>query len=227
MIVTIHQPEHLIWLGLIKKISDADTFVILDSVQFRKNYFQNRNKIKTRHGSMWLTVPVKSAPLDTKIKDIEISYDQNWQEKYLNSIRTHYGASKYFKEYYPKIEQIVLKNHKYLADLNIDLINFFLDEFGVKGKKIIKSSEIDLDGILGGSNVCLEICKKNGECTYLAGPSGKDYLNLDDFDKEKIKVIFHEFEHPSYGQLHGEFLPGMSSLDALFNLGPEAKKILV
>lgn len=225
MIVTIHQPEHLVWLGLIKKISDSDVFVVLDSVQFEKNYFQNRNKIRTKEGWMWLTVPIKKAPLSTPIKDIKISYDQNWQKKYLNSLQIHYGKTPFFKMYYPKIEEIILMNHTHIVDLNIELLKWMLQEFGITKKEIIRSSTLDIKDGIGGSNVCLEICRKFEQCSYLAGPSGKDYLVMDDFRKHKIEVNFHDFKHPEYKQIHGGFVPYMSALDILFNIGGEVKNI--
>jgi len=226
MIVTIHQPEHLVWLGLIKKISDADVFVILDSVQFEKNYFQNRNKIRTKEGWMWLTVPIKKAPLSTLIKDVEISYEEKWQKKYLKSLEIQYGKAPFFKKYYPQIEEIISKNHKLLVDLNIELLEFVLREFGVQNKTIVKSSTLKIKEGIGGSNVCLEICKYFKSNIYLSGPSGRDYLILDDFKQHCIDVHFHDFSHPEYTQIHGSFLPYMSSLDALFNLGDEAARFL-
>src|SRR5438132_417721 len=121
MIVTIHQPEHLVWLGLLNKIKMADAYVIFDSVQFKKNYFENRNRIKTQDGPMWLTVPVKNHSISTVIKDIEISYDTPWQKKYLAAIQTNYGKAQYFGEYFSAIEKIINKNHRLLVDLNIEV----------------------------------------------------------------------------------------------------------
>ena len=94
MIATIHQPEHLIWLGLIDKISRADVFVILDTVQFRKNYYQNRNKIRinAKEGWAWITVPTKKQPLKTKIEDIEIS-NIAWKEHYLALLEINYSIT--------------------------------------------------------------------------------------------------------------------------------------
>lgn len=223
MIVTIHQPEHLIWLGLVKKIQDADVFVILDSVQFEKNYFQNRNKIRTKDGWVWLTVPVKKTSLHTNIKDIEISYDNDWQKKYLKSIQVNYSGTDFFDFYYKEIEFIIKKNHKYIVDLNVELIEWVLEKFNIKGKKIIRSSSLNIKEGIGGSNVCLEICKYFGNCVYLAGPSGKDYLVLNDFKKENIEVVFHEFTSPTYKQKYKNFEPNMSSLDFLFNTGNQVK----
>lgn len=216
MIITIHQPEHLIWLGLVDKISRADTFVVLNTVQFRKNYFQNRNKIKTRDGWTWLTVPTKKHSLKTKISDIEISYDQNWIENYLSSIKNSYKKAKYFSLYHPDIKKIILKKHKYLLDLNLELIKYILEQFEVK-TKIILASELKTPQVEGGSNKVLEICKKLSADTYLSGISGKDYLNLSDFETNKIKVIFQDFGYSD---------DTLSSIDLLFNYGPKSKDIL-
>ena len=117
MIITIHQPEHLIWLGLVKKISDADVVVFSDNNQYVRQNFHNRNKIKNKDGWMWLTVPVAKHSVDTEIRDIEISYDQDWVSKYLNAIKFNYGKSEYFDLYFPDLEKIILKKHKYLFDL--------------------------------------------------------------------------------------------------------------
>ncbi len=227
MTVTIHQPEHLIWLGLIDKISRADVFVILDNVQYEKNYFQNRNKIKTNDGWTWLTVPIKKQPLRTKIKDIEISTTTDWTTRYLDILRLHYKNSPYFNDYYNNIEAIIKKPRKYLSELNRELLEFTLQAFNIKCGQILLASELDIpDTISGGSNVVLEICKILKTDHYLSGPSGKDYLNLPDFEKNNIKVTFHDFHHPQYEQMSVPFLPFMSSVDALFNQGRNASKLI-
>lgn len=225
MIITIHQPEHLIWLGLIDKISKSDTFVVLDTVQFRKNYFQNRNKIRTKTGWQWLTVPIKKHPLKTLIKEIEISKTINWQEDYLALLEENYRKTKYFLDYFPKIKKIILEKDKFLTELNLKLINLILELFDLKIQQI-KASELNLSKNLKGSRLILEICKKLKAKTYLAGISGKDYLRLAEFKSEGMKVIFHQFDQPIYRQVFEPFIPGMSSIDLLFNYGPKVKNIL-
>ncbi len=229
MIVTIHQPEHLVWLGLIDKISQADVFVVLDTVQFEKNYFQNRNKIRTPYGDgwSWLTVPIKKHSLHTKIKDIEISYVDDWHLRYLDILRLHYKKAPHFDTYYGEIESRILKKYLRLADLNLDILTFMLSSFGVEGKKIILASGMNLpEPDKGGSNTVLEICKALDTEAYLSGPSGRDYLNLNEFKEVNVGVRFHEFHHPEYRQLFEPFLPYMSSIDLLFNHGKESKNIL-
>ena len=58
MIVSVHQPQYIPWIGYFHKIRSSDLFVLLDNVQYKKREFQNRNKIRTKEGSIWLTVPV-------------------------------------------------------------------------------------------------------------------------------------------------------------------------
>jgi hypothetical protein len=226
MIVTIHQPEHLVWLGLIDKISQADTFVIFDSVQYKKNYFENRNKIRTGGGWTWVTVPVKKHPLDTRIMDIEISYDVDWVARYLGLIQANYRSAPFFNTYYHRLENIITKRHRMLADLNIELLVWFLNCFGVAGKNIVRSSTLHIDPAIKGSDLCVEVCKKMGATRYISGPLGKEYLQSKDFEQAGIELVFHEFHHPTYNQFQGDFLPYMSAIDALFNHGPEARTVL-
>lgn len=228
MIVTIHQPEHLIWLGLVDKMSQADIIVILDNVQFRKNYYQNRNKIRTntKDGWTWLTVPLKKQPLATKIKDIEIS-DIPWKEHYLTLLEMHYAKAPYFKTYYPEIKKIINRNHSKLCDLNMELLAFILHCFKLEDKKIIKASTMDLREASSGSDLILEICKTANADTYLSGSSGPDYLNFEDFEKANVKINVHRFEHPTYSQQFTPFIPTLSSIDALFNIGAEKARSFI
>jgi hypothetical protein len=226
MIITIHQPEHLIWLGLVDKISKADTFVILDNVQFTKNNVQNRNKIRTSKDWTWLTVPVKKHSLSTLIKDIEIANESDWRGRHLELIRSNYAKSDHFSGYYPELEKIILSDYQFLSKLNIGLINFFLKSFEIQ-PQIVLASDMDLpeNNVKGG--IVLEICKLLKADTYISGAGGKHYLDVSLFEKDNIKVIFQEFEHPVYKQQYEPFIPFMSSIDLLFNYGPDSKKILL
>jgi len=223
--VSIHQPEHLPWLGFFHKIIQVDEFVLLDNVQFRKNYFQNRNKIRTAQGWQWITVPVKKFHFNQKINEIEISYNQNWQEKNLRLIEQNYTKARYFKNYFSEFKKIYSSKFQLLRDLNIELIKFLLGKFGINTKVYI-SSELLKDVGKGGTEVNLNLCKKLNADIYLSGPFGKDYLDIPKFEQAGIKVEFHQFEHPIYKQLYDPFIPKMSSIDLLFNYGPESLSIL-
>ena len=218
--VTIHQCEHLVWLGLLDKISKADIFVLADTFDFKKNYFENRNKIRTKDGWQWLTVPVEKEN-HTPINEVSIIYNENWQKKYLESIKYNYRNSPYFNRYYPEIEMCIMEKYGqtiYISDLNEILLKLCLKWFDIN-TPIILSSSMELTESLRSSERLLEICQKVGADTYLSGPSGKDYLDLSLFEKNNIKVVFHEFIHPVYKQQYSPFIPGMSALDYLFNCG--------
>lgn len=223
--ISIHQPEHLPWLGFIHKVMSVDEFVLLDNVQFEKNYFQNRNKIRTNNGWQWLTVPIKKFKLGQKINEIEISYNQNWQSRNINGIRENYSKSRYFGEYFPEFEEIYQSKFKFLKDLNIELIKFLLKSLKINSKLHISSKLLNNTGERGTS-VILNISKKLKADIYLSGIFGKTYLNIPKFNQANIKVEFQNFKHPIYKQLYEPFIPEMSSIDLLFNYGPESLSII-
>ena len=131
MIITIHQPEHLPWLGLFNKIAKAETFVILDSVQYEKNYFQNRNRILGSNGVQWLSVPVSTkGHMEGTIATTEISLsggNANWKEKYLRTVQQSYGKHPYFSEIYPVLENAIRTETNLLYDINMAIIKSFCD----------------------------------------------------------------------------------------------------
>ncbi len=219
MIVAIQQPEHLPWLGFFDKMRSCDGFIFLDNVQFKKRYFENRNKICTEEGWQWITVPVVSkGKYKQKINEVEVDNSVNWQRKYLGSLDQSYGKSKYFDDFYPGIRSIISKSHTFLVDLNIDLINFLKECFKINTQCFLASDLVSSE--LTGSDIILQLCLKVGAKVYLSGPDGRTYLNLEDFESKGIKVIYHDYKHPEYTQLNStEFIPYMSSVDYLFNYG--------
>ena len=224
MIVTIHQPEHLPWLGFFHKIRQADVFVVLDNVQFRRNYFQNRNKVKTATGWSWITVPVKNEGINTKIKDIKIDNSKRWTRKCRNSIHYSYKKAQHFSKYAGIFEDFYNKKWYKLADLNIQLIKKILELLSIN-VRILKASDLAIEG--NGNTLILDICRKLDADVYLSGISGKEYLKLHEFKESGIVVIFQEFQHPIYKQLYQPFIPCMSIIDLLFNAGPESSDILI
>ena len=224
MVVTVHQPEHLPWLGFFDKAIRADLFVILDCVQFRKNYFQNRNKIRTKDGWIWITLPIKK-PLVVPICDVRIETDSRLRQKYLNLISTHYQKSEFYDLYYSDIRDIILSSSDRLAEINLALLNLSMDAMGIK-TRMLCASELDVEIGKGGTRVNLSICRSVGATSYLSGISGKEYLDQEEFFKSGIELDFQEFYHPIYKQMHEPFLPCMSVLDLLSNYGPASLDVL-
>jgi len=215
--VTIHQPEFLPWLGFFDKISQADLFVILDNVQFEKNYFQNRNKIRISNGWTYISAPIDKKTITKKIYDVRIAKLNTWKIKAKKTIIQNYQKAKYFKDYSTPFFEILNTDYEFIIDFNIDMIKFLFKTVEIK-TPMIRASEMSNEN-LHSTDLIVDICKNTNADIYLSGPSGKDYLEVDKFGD--IKVEFHSFTHPTYSQQFNEFLPYMSSIDLLFNHGAE------
>ena len=216
MRVTIHQPEHMPWLGFFHKINMADVYVVLDNVQYRRRYFQNRNKIRTKNGWQWTTVPLERENRDELlIKDVKIfREDLKWKRKNLENIYHNYCRSKNFTHFWGAFETIYNRDFSHLRDLNLQLLHYFFEELGIK-TEVCLASEMDVFGKRG--DLILDICKAVGATTYISGISGKEYLDFQSFSDTGIEVIMQQFHHPIYEQLTEPFLPCMSIIDLLFN----------
>jgi len=220
MIVSINQPAYLPWLGYFHRISISDVHVILDHVQFEKNSFTNRNKIRAKDGHIMLTLPLKTKGLfgGLAINTIEIA-DDSWRTKHLKSIQGAYAKAKYFKHYEPILTELFSKSYHKLIDLIIPMNKWLMQELNIK-TKILRSSELNIQGVK--SDLVLNICNSLNATTYLSGPFGRDYLDLNSFSNSGIKVAFHDYVHPVYPQVYPGFEPYMTLLDLLLNHGPES-----
>ena len=225
MILTAHQPVYLPWLGLFHKIALAETFVYFDQVQYLPKDWMNRNKIRTKNGSIWLTVPVlRKGYRDLKTSEIEINNSINWQKKHLRSISLNYKKSPYFENYIPFFEDVYSRKWEFLGDLNEYMLKWFLDELGIK-VNFLNAKNFKFQG--EKSSLILNMCKKLDASTYIFGTLGKDYANVHEFEKNNIKLIFQDYNHPKYSQLYSEFVSHLSIIDLLFNHGPKSLEIIL
>lgn len=221
-IVSIHQPNYLPWLGYFKKIQDSDVFVFLDDADFPKNGPVNRNKIRTKEGTILLTIPIKYK-FGNKIKEIKIDNTTKWNEKHKKGIFLNYKKANWFKQYWDELEKIYDEKYEYLIDINMKLINFVIKKLQIQ-TKIIFSSELNISSVK--SQKILEICEAVNAETYITGIGGKDYLVVEDFASKDIKVKFQHFNHPKYNQAYEEFIPNIAAIDLILNEGLNAKRIL-
>jgi len=221
MIVTIHQPEHMPWSGFFHKMAFADMYVLLDHVQYKKDNFQNRNRLVDRRGEVfWCTVPLSAGSFQETIHQKRI-VDDSWRRKYLNKLADSYRTCPYFESCYEPVESIINRRHDLLVDLNLDLIDWFRDVLGIKAP-MIRSSSLVLQGTKSDLN--LDICRQLKASAYLSGPSGKDYLDKQSFMDAGIQLLFHRFSPPVYPAQH--FQPGLSMLDVMMNCGPGSRAVI-
>jgi hypothetical protein len=223
MIVAVHQPQYLPWLGYFDKIASVDVFVLLDNVQYKKNEWQNRNRIKTASGPQWLTVPV-TYRFPQRINEVLVNNNENWQKKQKQAIISNYRKSPHWQEVSTAIEEIFVQSWEKIADLNIFAVGRLVEIMGIS-TPIHVASELpafpeDPDERLIG------IAGYFGADAYLAGSGGRDYMNLDKFEQNRIEVLFQDYHHPVYRQLFEGFEPFLSVIDLIFNHGEESLRIL-
>lgn len=220
--IMIRQPGYLPYLGYFKKIETSDIFVHLDDVQYSTGGGDNKNKIRTYQGTKVLSVPL-SKPYGKKFNEVEIANNIDWRDKHKNSIKENYKEAPFFDQYWNAIEEILSKDWKKLLDLNLEFIRYFCSVLDLT-INTVRSSELDIKSTR--SSRLLEICQKLGATTYISGEGGKNYLDIKIFHDAGIEVVYEKFQHPTYQQFHGEFIPYLSIIDVLFNEGENAKIIL-
>jgi len=226
MIVSINQPAYLPWLGYFERIASSDLHIVLDHVQFEKNSMTNRNKVRTLHDWTWLSIPVSSKGKfgNLAINSLATANHSNWQKKHWNTLKGSYAKAPFFKEYSRFLEDLYNKDWELIAPLIEEITKFLLKELEID-TRIINSSS--LSPTETKSELILELCKNVGASTYLSGALGKNYLDIQQFERNGIKVKFQDYQHPTYNQIHEGFLPYMSTVDLLFNEGVNSRNIIM
>jgi hypothetical protein len=220
MIISIHQPNYLPYLGFFDKMKKSDILVIYDDAQFSKGDFQNRNKIRIHNGWKWLTVPVekKHIPInEIRIKnEFATNNGLSWSDSHLKNIAEAYKRAPYYSIYEKEIIKIYKKKYDNLVDLNIALINYLKNIFEIE-TEVVLSSHFGFTST--SSERLLEIVEALDGDVYLSGASGANYLDISLFEKRDIKVEFQDYVHPIYKQCFKGLIPNMAVIDALFNAG--------
>ncbi|MBI4531383.1 MAG: WbqC family protein [Candidatus Latescibacteria bacterium] len=224
MTIAIHQPHYLPWLGYFDKMDRADRFIFLDTVQFEKNGWQNRNRIKTATGTMWLTVPV-TVKFGMRIDEVRIANATGWGKKQWYALVTNYSGTPFFEEQKAFFEDTLLRREwDSLVDLNLYTTTSLATMLGIRTESI-RASDLGIGE--DDPNVRLaRICQAIGATSYIPGAGGRNYMDMDVFNAYGIHVEFQEYHHPVYPQRFGEFIPNLSAIDLLFNCGPESLNVM-
>jgi WbqC-like protein family len=224
--IAIHQPHYLPWLGYFAKWAAADLFVFLDTVQYEKNGWQNRNRIKTSNGPRWLTVPVH-ARLGMTIRDVTIDAHQPWRARHFRAIANAYTGAPSWPRHRDALQSFYDREWERLASLAVESARWLAGVLGVSVPTRLASELAVADGSRPDATARLvAICRAVGADTYLAGRDGALYLDASQFASAGIAVATQHYDHPAYAQRHGEFAPFLSALDLLLMHGDEALDIL-
>jgi hypothetical protein len=219
--VAVLQPGFLPWLGFFDQMSRSDYFVYYDDVQFDKHGWRNRNRIKTANGIAWVTVPVRHTGLHGQsILDTEIDSSKKWSRKLVASIAQSYARSPHCARYMEELTDALCSDTpRLLLDLDLRTTELMRKWLDIR-TPLLRSSELGIGG--GQTERLVAICKHLKADTYLSGNAAQDYLQQDLFAAEGISVVWQNYSHPIYPQLHGEFVPYLSAIDLILNLGPDS-----
>lgn len=224
MICTVHQPNYLPYPGFFEKANRSDIFILYDSTQFKKNDWQNRNKICTKDGWQWISIPILHH-FGQKIYETKIDFNKKGLRSNWQTLQTVYGKAPFFKNYSEEFEKIYCSNYDLVADLNCDIIILIAKILGLNTKFIRNTTLSELT--TKSTQALVDLCKIVKAQTYISGAEGRNYLELELFKKENINVEFQNYKHPLYKQFNSKiFQPYMSTIDLIFNYGPESLKII-
>jgi len=226
MRIAISQPTYLPWMGYFDLIDQVDTFVFLDDVQFEKRSWQQRNRIKTPLGLQWLTVPVNSRGRQMQlIREVEIESRDFWQN-HLRAIDLNYRRAPFFSRYFHELSSLLAGfDGTRLADLNVLLIQWFVNMLGIK-TRLVSSSSLRQPG--RRTELLANLCESLGGDVYTSPLGSAVYLlkEQDAFLARGMKIVFQHYKHPEYRQLFPPFQPYASALDLIFNEGERSHEIL-
>lgn len=223
MKAVILQPMYLPWMGYFGLVDRADVFVFYDDVQFVRRSWQRRNKIKVPPGKFtWLTVPVEK-DFGQRIDEVKIK-DDGWREDHWKSIEHSYAATDHFGAYEHDFAEIYEKEWERLVDLNVEIIETVVDHLGIYDTEFLFSSSLPTEG--KKTDRLLDILTEIEADEYISGPGAKDYLDVGRLGDAGVEVYWHDFDHPTYEQPHGEFVSHLSVIDLMFNVGNEALSVI-
>jgi hypothetical protein len=223
-IVAIHQPNFFPWLGYFEKIARSDFFIFLDNVQFPKTggSWSNRVKLLISGKPNWVTATVDRNYNGTR--NINEMYFQTlnspWQDKMMKSLENCYKRHPYYHEVISVIEPLVRNKETNVAEYNIHAIVQIAELLKIDLKKIKRSSFIQVQG--SSNELLCALTTAVGGRAYMCGGGADGYQDEEIFRARGIKLIYQSFQHPIYSQKDNkDFVPGLSIIDALMNVGPQ------
>jgi hypothetical protein len=222
--VAIHQPHYFPYPGFFHKVSLADVFVIMDDVQYDRG-FVNRNRILDVHGNVWLTVPIDKSQKFAENRVVKINNDIEWKETHWKKILISYANAQFFHQYRDRLHEIYNRNWDYLFELDLEALKVTFELLGIK-VPIIRESELGVKS--AGTQRLVDVCKALGADTYISGRGGREYMDEPLFEKNGLKLEYQRYTALPYPQRHSKsFVPDLSVIDMLANLGPGCMKFIV
>lgn len=223
--VAIVQSFYIPWKGYFDLMNMADEFILFDDMQYLRRFWNNRNRIKTPDGPIWLTIPVQVKGKFTQPVKETVINNNRWPEKHWETIKRNYSRAPFFAVYHDTIESLYLGcQESHLSNINYRFIEAISEILGITTKL---SWSMDYQCPPGKTERLVSICQQAEAGIYISGPSAKDYLEEDLFDQAGIELQYMDYsDYAEYPQLHPPFIHEVSVIDLIFNTGPDAPKYM-
>lgn len=222
------QPSYIPWRGYFHQIQKADLFIFYDEVNFDKDGWRNRNRVKTTSGAKWLTIPVTGGPgrqlHKTPINQVQICQDQPWKSTHWKTLQQSYSKAPYFKRYAPLLDEFYRSDACLLSEFVVRLTEALSQELGIRETRFVKSSEIGSVGVK--TDRLIHLLTAVGATHYISGPAARAYLDEPKFEEAGITIEYMRYDYPEYEQLYPPFESSVSILDLLFMKGPDAAQYI-
>ncbi|MBI4060211.1 MAG: WbqC family protein [Elusimicrobia bacterium] len=223
MFVTIHQPEFMPWAGFFNKIVQTDLFIVFDSAKFKKNYFDNRCRIKQGGAAKWLTVPVVGRDSTQAFLDVAVA-EGDWSRKAWSTLQLNYRGAPHWAEHEPFLKDFFAPGRwRRLIDMNLAFIEYGCASLSIP-LKLRRASEMGVSS--AGSRLVLDLCLAAGADSYLSGAFGRDYLDEDSFAEAGVALKYQDYTQPPYEQFDGPYVGPLSLIDMLLNVGSRGRELL-
>jgi hypothetical protein len=223
MKVAIVQSNFLPWRGYFDLIRQSDLFVVYDDVQYTKNDWRNRNRVKTPRGSEWITVPVRRGPLGQLIQDTRINYSTPWARKMLRRIHDSYRDAPYLEPYFTELTELLAPETASISELNVRLIGWACAHLSID-TPLRMSRDLAARGTK--TERLIGMLTEVGADAYLSGPSARAYLEPERFAEAGIRLEYKIYAYSEYEQLHPPFDSAVRVIDLLFMTGAGAATYL-
>ena len=220
-VVAIHQPNFFPWLGYFDKLARADVFIIMDNAQFPKTGGSWSNRVRLAIGgeARWVTMPIiRSYHGLRTCREMEINDKAPWRSTFPKTLRANYGRAPHFDDALALVEQLLAEPTTNLTEFNLTAIRTIAARLELDTDKIVIGTELDTEG--RASDLLISMVKAIGGSAYLCGGGAAGYQEDHQFAAAGLDLIYQDFRHPVYVQAgHDRFIPGLSILDALMNIG--------
>ena len=223
--VAIMQPTYIPWLGYFALMDSVDAFVLMDDVQFDKRSWQQRNRVKTPNGPIWLTVPVLSkGRFHQRINEVHIDNGRDFPQNHIRTIEHNYRKASHFDEVFWGVKPLFEQGWELLCEFNMALIERIRSRLGI-GTRCIHARDFEVRGVK--AERLINLCRTLGATHYISPLGSRAYLEETDlFKNAGIELSYQKYEHPTYPQLYGAFEPNCSVIDLMMNVGAESLSVI-